>query len=42
MMGDDDLDDDESPICPYCGAYSARSCDLEDPDFCPWEDLDDD
>lgn len=42
MMGDDDLDDDERPICPYCGAYSSRKYDWDDPDFCPWEELEGD
>lgn len=31
-------------LCPFCGAYSPRSCDLEEETggFCPWEEIDDD
>lgn len=26
-------------LCPFCGAYSPRSCDLiEDAGLCPWEE----
>jgi len=26
-------------ICPWCGAYSSRSCELEEEmGSCPWED----
>jgi len=26
-------------LCPWCGAYSRRSCDLEEEmGSCPWED----
>lgn len=26
-------------ICPWCGAYSTRSCEIEDEGgFCPWEE----
>lgn len=26
-------------LCPFCGAYSSRSCELwEDMGSCPWED----
>lgn len=27
-----------SDICPFCGAYSTRSCESPDEDFCQWED----
>ena len=27
------------PLCPFCGAYSPRSCDLsEDAGVCAWEE----
>ncbi len=27
-------------ICPFCGAYSVRSCEFEgDEEGCPWDDL---
>ncbi len=29
------------PLCPWCGAYSPRSCEIEDEisgASCPWED----
>lgn len=29
-------------LCPFCGAYSTRSCDFDEPDQCPWEDMDED
>ena len=39
---DDDVELGEPTLCPFCGAYSIRSCDLfEDAGFCPWEELDD-
>lgn len=26
-------------VCPFCGAYSSRSCELEEEmGSCPWED----
>ncbi len=30
-----------APLCPFCGAYSPRSCDLEEDTggFCPWEEM---
>lgn len=30
-----------TPLCPFCGAYSPRQCELEDEmpgASCPWED----
>lgn len=28
-----------SDLCPFCGAYSSRSCELEDEmGVCPWEE----
>jgi hypothetical protein len=28
-------------LCPFCGAYSTRSCDLiDDAGQCPWEEMD--
>lgn len=30
------------PLCPFCGAYSTRSCELiEDAGCCPWEEAED-
>jgi len=31
-------------LCPFCGACSPRSCDIEEETggFCPWEELGDD
>jgi hypothetical protein len=31
------------PPCPFCGAYSPRSCELEEDTggFCPWEEIED-
>lgn len=27
-------------VCPFCGAYSVRSCEFEGgEDGCPWDDL---
>lgn len=38
----EDASPDQSTLCPFCGAYSTRSCDLiEDAGHCPWEELDD-
>lgn len=41
---DDDLTPDELPsLCPFCGAYSPRNCDLiDEAGFCVWEEMDDD
>jgi len=35
---------DREPLCPFCGAYSSRSCDLLDETggTCPWDELTDD
>lgn len=35
----DDIDDDDSPLCPVCGAYSPRQCEMleETGGECPWE-----
>lgn len=28
-------------LCPFCGAYSTRQCDLiDDAGHCPWEEVD--
>lgn len=30
-----------SELCPYCGAYAPRSCELREEmtgDICPWEE----
>ena len=33
---------DNINLCPFCGAYSPRSCDLiEDAGCCPWEEAED-
>lgn len=35
--------DPKSPLCPWCGAYSPRSCELEDEmGLCPWDESDPD
>lgn len=33
-------DDRDEPLCPMCGAYSSRSCELleESGGICPWEE----
>ena len=32
----------DEALCPFCGAYSSRSCDLiEDAGHCPWEEIED-
>lgn len=42
MTDDDDILIDPPTLCPFCGAYSKRSCDLiEDAGFCAWEEMDD-
>lgn len=29
-------------LCPFCGAYSSRQCELiEDAGCCPWEEAED-
>lgn len=30
-------------LCPFCGAYSPRQCELEDETggICPWEEMED-
>jgi hypothetical protein len=32
-------DEDDTPLCPVCGAYSSRSCEMleEGGGECPWE-----
>lgn len=34
-----DDDEDDAPLCPICGAYSPRSCEMLDEGCgeCPWE-----
>lgn len=33
----------DTTLCPFCGAYSTRSCDLiEDAGHCPWEEMEPD
>ena len=35
-------EDDDPQLCPFCGAYSTRACDLiDDAGFCAWEELED-
>jgi len=30
-------------LCPWCGAYSKRACELEEEmDVCPWEEIEPD
>lgn len=38
-MWPDDIDEDEVPLCPVCGAYSPRQCEMRDEadGECPWE-----
>lgn len=37
---EDDYEDRGGNICPFCGAYSTRSCELEEETggACPWEE----
>ena len=38
----DSAGDREITLCPFCGAYSPRSCDLiGDAGSCAWEEMDD-
>lgn len=32
--------EDSDTLCPFCGAYSVRSCELEEESggVCPWEE----
>lgn len=33
---------DTPKLCPFCGAYSPRSCDLiDDAGYCAWEEMED-
>ena len=32
----------DGTLCPFCGAYSTHSCEIEDEDSgtpCPWEEI---
>jgi hypothetical protein len=36
----EDVRELEPELCPFCGAYSTRSCDLiEEAGACPWEEM---
>ena len=37
-------DESSSSICPFCGGYSAKSCELEEETggVCPWEEAQED
>lgn len=43
LSGPDDERDRKGMICPFCGAYSTRSCELEEEmdGACPWEEMED-
>lgn len=36
------MTENERPLCPFCGAYSPKQCELreETDGFCPWEEID--
>jgi len=40
MTPDEDYESRGGKLCPFCGAYSRRQCDLEDETggVCPWEE----
>lgn len=35
---------EKAKLCPFCGAYGPRQCELEDETggVCPWEEIEDD
>lgn len=39
MTPEEDYEASGGKICPFCGAYSTRSCELEEETgSCPWEE----
>lgn len=40
MTPDEDYESKGGELCPFCGAYSPRQCDLEEETggVCPWEE----
>lgn len=42
MTPEEDYEARGGSICPFCGAYSTRSCELDDEaegyGYCPWEE----
>lgn len=39
MTPEEDYEASGGKICPWCGAYNTRSCELEEETgCCPWED----
>lgn len=43
MTPEEDYERKGGKICPFCGAYSTRSCELEEETdgVCPWEEMED-
>lgn len=43
MTPEEDYEARGGKLCPLCGAYSTRSCELEDEmdGICPWEEFED-
>jgi len=43
MTPEEDRESRAGGLCPWCGAYSKRSCEMEeDMGVCPWEQSDPD
>lgn len=40
MTPEEDDEDRDVELCPFCGAYSPRQCELEEETggVCPWEE----
>lgn len=39
MTPDEDYESRGGKVCPWCGAYDVRHCDMEEEmGSCPWED----
>ena len=40
---EEDYEMNGGSLCPFCGAYSTRSCELDDETggSCPWEEIQD-
>jgi hypothetical protein len=40
MTPDEDYESGGGKLCPFCGAYSPRQCELEEESggICPWEE----
>jgi len=43
MTPEEDHESRGGKICPFCGAYSSRSCELDEETggVCPWEESED-